>query len=154
MQYWHYFDDLCPVKPCCVAEYESDWTTLKALTLCTYHQQFRGLGMFDTQVRDIIRASGQVREYARYAAKKHLDLDNRMINPETGLTYAATGDKYPGIPFVADADGNFTIGIDSTGVKQQFWPTKTTDRTKLSTAVNNYISNISKPAGTSIVRIA
>lgn len=152
-QYWDVFD-VCPVSPCCVAENNSDWQILNFGRICSYHQQFRGLGLSDVQIREIIRSSGQVREYARYAAKLHLDLDNKMINPETGLSYAATGDKYPGIPFRVDADGNFTIGIDSLGVKQQFWPTKTVDRTKLTTAINNYISNIQKPAGTSIVRIA
>jgi len=133
-----WYPDTC--SGCSFELTEGDWDKPKrVISLCPHHQSVKDNNtLTDDQIFKTIIQSNRVREYARYAAKMALGLDK-----ETGF-----------VPYRVDADGGFTIGLDTTGTKLSGWPVSGKAKTDLVQAVTDAIANIPKPTGTSVVRIA
>ena len=143
------------IEPDNFYNYVVRWDIPKSvLTLCPHHKALKDAGRTNDEVFKVMLQSCRVKEAARYKIKQDLDLDNKIINPDTGLVYAATGDKYPGIPYRVESDGSFTLGINRLGEKLAELPTRKSEKDALIAAVNAEVDKVAKPTGTSSVRIA
>ena len=116
------------------------WDVPKSIIeLCPHHQSVKNThGHNDKGIFEVILQSSRVKESARWAAKLALALDK----------------EHPGVPYRVEPDGSFALGMDKNGLKMLEWPTKKADKDKLQADVDASVLPITKPNGTSAVRIA
>ena len=132
-----WFPDFSPSGQCILEIQQGHTGLIKVVRFCPYHQSLKDGGLTDAETFTAILQSSRVKEAARWAAKLALALDK----------------EHPGVPYRVDADGGFTLGVDRTGTRMSGWPSGGQTRTRLINDINAAVAGVSKPSGTSPVRV-
>jgi hypothetical protein len=126
-----WYPDFCPSGQCQI-EIEPDWSgPRRFVKTCAHHQSLRN-AHGDQGAFSAILQSSRVKETARWEAKQEL-MSRGTVNKE-----------FPGVPYVVNADGSFTLQPGGNNT------VKNAIRTRITTA----LALIDKPTGTSTVSVA
>jgi hypothetical protein len=113
---WH--PDFCPSTPGCKLEVANDWSSVISTVLCSRHQALKDqFGLTDAQVLRGLIIISRRKERARWVIKQRL------------MEIALMDKENPGVPYVVDALGNFSLLSGTTGA------TRTDLRTRVATAL-------------------
>jgi hypothetical protein len=112
---WH--PDFCPIGGCRLTV-SNDWSSVISAVLCSRHQAIKDqFGLTDAQVLRGLIIISRRKERARWVIKERL------------VELALMDTEHPGVPYVVDATGNFSILSGTSGA------TRTDLRTRVANAL-------------------